>query len=225
MSPGGAGAGYGGSCFPKDLRALAQTARACGRPATIVEAVETVNERQKRRLFELICRHYGGPRRLRDRTFALWGLAFKPDTDDLRDATSLVLVEQLIDAGARVQAFDPQALRAAARLWRRHSGFVACDTADHALDGADALVLVTEWRDFLAPDFSRLRARLQDAAVFDGRNVYDMDAAAAAGLRYYGIGRGCGARGDELHAVMSRLPDHAARPRERTTALVSGARV
>jgi UDPglucose 6-dehydrogenase len=184
------GAGYGGSCFPKDVQAITRSAREHGYQARLLEAVEAVNERQKGRLFELATRHYGGVDALRGRSFAVWGLAFKPDTDDMRAASSRRLLEQLWQAGANVRAFDPEAMPETRRLYGERADLVLCDTPGDAVAGADALVLVTEWKLFLNPDFDALRAALADRAVFDGRNVYDPAAVEDAGLAYWGIGRG-----------------------------------
>ncbi len=182
------GAGYGGSCFPKDVQALAQTAQQNGYEAKLLNAVETVNEQQKGHLFELIDRHYRGA--LEGRTFAVWGLAFKPDTDDMRAASSQRLLRQLWSAGARVRAYDPEAGKEARRIFGERDDLVLCDSANAALAGADALVVVTEWKQFRSPDFTRLKAAVTDAVVFDGRNLYAPDEVEAAGLAYYGIGRG-----------------------------------
>lgn len=183
------GAGYGGSCFPKDVKALARTARQVGHPARLLEAVEAVNEAQKAHLFELVCRHYGR-RDLHGKTFAVWGLAFKPDTDDMREASSRRLLTLLWEAGAQVRAYDPEATGEARRIFGERADLVLCGTACEALRGADALVVVTEWKQFRSPDFTMLKAELADAAVFDGRNLYSPDEVEAAGLAYYGIGRG-----------------------------------
>ncbi len=182
------GAGYGGSCFPKDVQALARTAQQVGYRAELLQAVEGVNERQKHHLFELIRRHYDGD--IAGRTFAVWGLAFKPNTDDMREASSRVLLQQLWNAGARVRAFDPEASRETQRIFGERDDLVLCDSANAALVDADALVVVTEWKQFRSPDFARLRATLADAALFDGRNIYHPDEVEAAGIAYYGIGRG-----------------------------------
>ncbi len=184
------GAGYGGSCFPKDVQALARTAQQAGYRAELLEAVEAVNDRQKSHLFDLVLRHYGGVDALRGRTFAVWGLAFKPNTDDMREASSRRLLQQLWDAGARVRAFDPEAMREAGRLFGERDDLVLCDTAHGALADADALLVVTEWKQFRSPDLARLRASLRDAVIFDGRNIYHPDEVEAAGIAYYGIGRG-----------------------------------
>jgi UDPglucose 6-dehydrogenase len=187
-----AGSGYGGSCFPKDVQALARTAQQNGHPAKLLEAVEAVNDAQKGHLFELVQRHYdaGEDEGVRDRTFAVWGLSFKPDTDDMREASSRRLLAQLWEAGARVRAYDPEARREAGRIFGERDDLVLCESAVQALEGADALVVVTEWKQFRSPDFAMLKAALGDGVVFDGRNLYDPAEVEAAGLAYYGIGRG-----------------------------------
>ncbi len=182
------GAGYGGSCFPKDVQALERTASHYGYEAKILAAVEAVNERQKDKLFELISRHFGGD--LRGRTFAVWGLAFKPNTDDMRAASSRSLLASLWQAGARVQAFDPEAMPEAERIFGHRDDLVLAATANAALQNADALVVVTEWKNFRSPDFQLLKSELAASVIFDGRNVYDPDSIEQAGLAYYGIGRG-----------------------------------
>jgi len=184
------GAGYGGSCFPKDVRALASTAKQCGYNAQLLNSVESVNDRQKGHLFELIVRHYGGTAALRGKTFAVWGLAFKPNTDDMREASSRTLLAQLWEAGAKVRAFDPEAAEEARRIFGDRRDLVLCDSAQLALEGADALAVVTEWKQFRSPSFTRLRDALADRAVFDGRNLYHPEDVEACGLAYYGIGRG-----------------------------------
>ncbi len=182
------GAGYGGSCFPKDVQALERSAQAHGYPARLLAAVEAVNADQKGRLFALISRHFGGA--LRGRTIAVWGLAFKPNTDDLREAPSRRLLEQLWAAGARVRAFDPEAMDAARQLYGARADLELCADPHAALAGADALALVTEWKIFRSPDFARVRVQLREPVVFDGRNVWEPAVVEAAGLAYYGIGRG-----------------------------------
>jgi UDPglucose 6-dehydrogenase len=186
------GAGYGGSCFPKDVQALAMTARQHGMQPRLLDAVEAVNEAQKAHLFELVQRHYdaGEDEGVRGKTFAVWGLAFKPDTDDMREASSRRLLAQLWEAGAAVRAYDPEAREEARRIFGERDGLVLCDSAAQALEGADALVVVTEWKQFRSPDFAALKAALGDGVVFDGRNLYQPDEVEAAGLAYYGIGRG-----------------------------------
>jgi UDPglucose 6-dehydrogenase len=192
------GAGYGGSCFPKDVQALARTAHSHGYQARLLDAVEGVNESQKGHLFELIQRHYdrGEDEGVRGKTFAVWGLSFKPNTDDMRAASSRRLLAQLWEAGARVQAYDPEATGEAKRIFGEREDLVLCDSALAALDGADALAVVTEWKQFRSPDFERMAATLSDRVVFDGRNLYTPSEVEEAGLAYYGIGRG-----RSLHAV------------------------
>ncbi|MFA7521474.1 MAG: UDP-glucose/GDP-mannose dehydrogenase family protein [Halothiobacillaceae bacterium] len=184
------GCGYGGSCFPKDVQALTRTARAVGHEPLLLDAVEAVNYRQKQRLFELIEAHYGGREQLAGKTFALWGLAFKPNTDDMREAASRVLMEALWSAGARVQAFDPEAMEETQRIYGQRDDLALVGTRDAALKGADALIVCTEWKAFRAPDFELMRASLSEPLIFDGRNLYDPERLAAEGWRYYGIGRG-----------------------------------
>ncbi|MGV8931228.1 MAG: UDP-glucose dehydrogenase family protein [Luteimonas sp.] len=184
------GAGYGGSCFPKDVQALAHTAQLHGHAPTLLDAVEAVNEHQKGHLYALMLRHYGGSEALRGKTIALWGLAFKPNTDDMRAASSRRLLQQLWDAGATVRAFDPEAMDETRRIYGARADLILCNSADDALAGADALVVITEWKQFRSPDFARLRVGLRDAVVFDGRNLYEPGDVEAAGLAYYGIGRG-----------------------------------
>ncbi len=186
------GAGYGGSCFPKDVQALARTAQQHGYAARLLDSVEAVNDAQKGHLFELMQRHYdaGEDEGLRGKTIAVWGLAFKPNTDDMREASSRRLLAQLWDAGAKVRAYDPEAQREAGRIFGERDDLVLCESAGDALQGADALAVVTEWKQFRSPDFARLKAALKDAAIFDGRNLYDPAEVEAAGLAYYGIGRG-----------------------------------
>ena len=182
------GAGYGGSCFPKDVQALARTAHAVGYDARLLDAVEAVNNSQKSRLFALLSRHFGGD--LKGRTIALWGLAFKPNTDDMREASSRRLMEQLWEAGARVRAFDPEAADETRRLYGERDDLCLVDRPYEAIDGADALMIVTEWKAFRAPDFARVKSLLTIPVIFDGRNLYDPAAVEEAGIAYYGIGRG-----------------------------------
>jgi UDPglucose 6-dehydrogenase len=184
------GAGYGGSCFPKDVQALARTAQQHGVVPRLLEAVEAVNAAQKRHLFELMVRHYGSVSALRGKTVAVWGLAFKPNTDDMREASSRTLLAQLWEAGARVRAFDPEAMDEARRIFGARDDLTLCASAEEAVQGADALAVVTEWKLFRSPDFVRLKAQLADAVMFDGRNLYAPEDVEAAGIAYYGIGRG-----------------------------------
>jgi UDPglucose 6-dehydrogenase len=182
------GAGYGGSCFPKDVQALERTARSVGYEARLLGAVEAVNHDQKTKLFDFILRYFNGD--VRGRTIALWGLAFKPNTDDMRDASSRRLMESLWVAGAKVRAFDPEARNETRRVYGERDDLVLCDNAYQALDGADVLAIVTEWKAFRSPDFVRIRAALKEPVIFDGRNLYQPEAVEEAGLAYYGIGRG-----------------------------------
>ena len=182
------GAGFGGSCFPKDVRALTASAAAQGYRLELIAAVEQVNKRQKRLLFEKIRHFFGGE--LRGRTIALWGLSFKPNTDDMREASSRVLMEALWDAGATVRAYDPVAIDEARRLYPDRSDLELCERAELALEGADALAIVTEWREFNSPDFDLIKATLRNPVIFDGRNLYDPGHLASRGIRYFGIGRG-----------------------------------
>ncbi|MFF7709176.1 nucleotide sugar dehydrogenase [Pseudomonas sp. NPDC007930] len=182
------GAGFGGSCFPKDLQALRGSAEQIGFDAQLLTAVEAVNRRQQRRLFEKISRHYQG--QLQGKVFAVWGLAFKPNTDDVREASSRVLIEALWHAGARVQAHDPQAMEEIQRIYGTRPDLTLVPCKDEVLEGADALVVVTEWQDYRVPDLAQLYGRLRDRVVFDGRNLFEPAQVRAAGLGYYGIGRG-----------------------------------
>ena len=181
------GAGYGGSCFPKDVKALAYSSRAHGHEPRLLDAVEAVNAQQKRKLFALVQRHFEG--RLAGRTIALWGLAFKPNTDDMREAPALAIVAELAKRGARVVAYDPVAMTEAKRVFGDAPHVAYAKSPMAAIDGADALVVVTEWREFRSPDFAAIRRRLKEPLLFDGRNLYDPPAVRAAGLEYFAIGR------------------------------------
>jgi len=182
------GAGYGGSCFPKDVRALARSAGAAGYEAQLLNSVEDVNLRQKLRLFEKMAAHYGGE--LSGKTVALWGLSFKPKADDMRDAPSRVLMEALWEAGANVRAYDPEAMKETTRIYGKRDDLVLCESAQEALDGSDALAIVTEWQEFRSPDFDVIKEKIADDVIFDGRNLYEPDAVEQLGLQYYAIGRG-----------------------------------
>ncbi|GAB4359720.1 MAG: UDP-glucose/GDP-mannose dehydrogenase family protein [Gammaproteobacteria bacterium] len=182
------GCGYGGSCFPKDVKALIRTAHQAGYEPRLLCSVDEVNERQKNVLFEKITREFGDD--LTGRTFALWGLAFKPNTDDMREASSRNLMEALWRAGASVRAHDPVAMKEARRIYGERDDLVLCTTPEEALKGADALVIVTEWLAFRSPDFDLIRSQLKSPVLFDGRNLYDPQRMAAHGFRYYAIGRG-----------------------------------
>ncbi len=182
------GCGYGGSCFPKDVTALQRTASEVSYDAMLLRTVEDINARQKQRLFEKIQAHFSAG--LKGRTIALWGLAFKPNTDDMREAPSRVLMEALWDAGAKVRAYDPGALDEARRIYGDRDDLYLAEDPEAALDGADALAVVTEWRIFQSPDFDQIKRRLSAPVIFDGRNLYDPEFLAQRGFRYYGIGRG-----------------------------------
>jgi UDPglucose 6-dehydrogenase len=186
------GCGYGGSCFPKDVRALARSAAEIGYRAELIESVEAVNNRQKNLLFDKVAGHFGSD--LSGRTLAIWGLAFKPNTDDMREAPSRSLMEAIWAAGGRIRAYDPQARGEAHHLYGERSDFELCDSADMALEGADALAVVTEWQEFRSPDFDHIKASLSQPVIFDGRNVYDPETVAEFGITYYGIGRGAALR-------------------------------
>lgn len=181
------GCGYGGSCFPKDVKALERTARDVGYSAELLKAVESVNNRQKNRLFEKINGYFN--ENLQGKTIALWGLAFKPNTDDMRDAASRVLMEALWAKGVSIRAFDPVAMDEARRIYGERADLVLCEDAELALQGADALAIVTEWNVFRSPDFAHIKASLSNPAIFDGRNLYDPARMAAEGFEYFSIGR------------------------------------
>jgi UDPglucose 6-dehydrogenase len=181
------GCGYGGSCFPKDVRALEQTARSVGYEPQLLHAVESVNFRQKEILFNKIRDHFDGD--LEGRIIGLWGLAFKPNTDDMREASSRRLMEALWEAGAKVRAFDPVAMEETRRIYGDRDDLALADDAMSALEGADALAIVTEWTEFRSPDFQSIRARLRNPVIFDGRNLFDPRLVTAAGLTYVSIGR------------------------------------
>jgi UDPglucose 6-dehydrogenase len=183
------GCGYGGSCFPKDVRALERMAFAQGYQAQMMGAIEAINTRQKQRLFDKLAAELGGAQRLRGQTVALWGLAFKPNTDDMREAPSRTLMEALWQAGARVQAFDPVAMREARKIYGDRPDLVLADNKYAALDGAAALVICTEWQQFRAPDFDEMATRLQAKILIDGRNLYTPDKLQAEGWIYRSIGR------------------------------------
>jgi len=187
------GVGYGGSCFPKDIRALARTAADHDHQARILQAVETVNQKQKQRLFEKISLYFGND--LAGRTIALWGLAFKPETDDMREAPALVLMEALWEAGANVRAFDPKAMPETRHICGERDDLALVSEPYEALEGADALVVITEWKAFWSPDFERIKTLLSEPVIFDGRNIYDPQDLAALGFRHESIGRRSRSRG------------------------------
>ncbi len=186
------GTGYGGSCFPKDVQALARSAKDVGYDAQLLNAVEDVNYRQKHRLVEKLNDHFDGD--LQGKTIALWGLSFKPRTDDMREAPSRVVMEALWDAGASVRAYDPEAMDEARRIYPDQPGLNLCESAYEAVQGADALVIITEWQEFRSPDLDELKEALSHQAIFDGRNLYDPDLMRELGFAYYAIGRGHGTR-------------------------------
>ncbi|SOB75090.1 UDPglucose 6-dehydrogenase [Marinobacter sp. LV10R510-11A] len=182
------GCGYGGSCFPKDVQALARTASDCGYDARLLNAVEAVNYAQKHVLFDKISHYFGGE--LKGKVVAIWGLAFKPNTDDMREASARTLMENLWKAGAKVQAFDPEAMEETQRIYGDHEGLSLCGTKEQALRGADVLTICTEWKEFRSPDFATIASALREPVVFDGRNLYEPEMLERHGLIYYAIGRG-----------------------------------
>jgi UDPglucose 6-dehydrogenase len=181
------GCGYGGSCFPKDVKALERTASENGYHAELLKAVENVNYRQKQRLFEKIIAHYQN--NLQGKVFALWGLAFKPNTDDMREAPSRAVLDALFEAGATVKAYDPEAMHEARRIYGNKTGLIYCDKQGDTLQDVDALIIVTEWKQFRSPDFDQLGEQLRDKVIFDGRNMYEPKLVKRSGLEYYAIGR------------------------------------
>lgn len=182
------GCGYGGSCFPKDVQALQHTAEKSGVEAHIIRAVQTVNENQKLLFANKILTHFA--HQLADKTFALWGLSFKPNTDDMREAPSRVVMQKLWEAGAKIQAYDPEAADEAARIFGERDDLVLYQSATDALANADALIVATEWNEFRSPDFDFIHETLKQPVIFDGRNLYDPDFLRQKGFVYYGIGRG-----------------------------------
>jgi UDPglucose 6-dehydrogenase len=182
------GTGYGGSCFPKDVQALIRSAQEVGHPAGILNAVESVNKRQKELLVHKMKRHFGD--QLEGRTIALWGLAFKPNTDDMREAPARAIIDLLLAAGARVRAYDPVAQAEARRIYAEQGAFFIAKNAYEAAEGADGLCIVTEWQEFRSPDFDRLKQILKSPLIFDGRNLYDPGMVKRFGFTYYAIGRG-----------------------------------
>lgn len=191
------GCGYGGSCFPKDVQALVRTADGIGYESQILKAVESVNYAQKNKLFEYISKHYGinesdltqNSQALAGKTFALWGLSFKPNTDDMREAPSRVLMEQLWAAGAKVQAYDPEAMEETQRIYGSRPDLSLMGTKESALNNADALIICTEWQNFKAPDFSLIKEQLNEAVIFDGRNLFEPIRMQKKGFVYWSIGR------------------------------------
>ena len=181
------GCGYGGSCFPKDVQALANSAKELEYHAELIHAVENVNDRQKQVLVDKIKQHFGND--LSGRTIALWGLAFKPNTDDMRAAPSRVLMEAVWAAGGDIRAYDPEAMQEAQRIYGDRAELVLCDSAREAIEGADALAVVTEWQEFRSPDFNDVLEELSEPVIFDGRNIYDPEIMTRLGITHYAIGR------------------------------------
>ena len=182
------GIGYGGSCFPKDVKALIRSAREVGVEPALLESVEDVNARQKDVLVRKLKSHFKGS--LKGRTFALWGLAFKPNTDDMREAPARVIIDQLLAEGAKVRAYDPVAAEEAGRIYAGTQGLTLGNNAYEVADKADALLIATEWKEFRSPDFDRLKTLLTAPVIFDGRNLYDPSLVERFGFTYYAIGRG-----------------------------------
>jgi UDPglucose 6-dehydrogenase len=181
------GLGYGGSCFPKDVKALIHAATSVDIDARLLKAVESRNQEQKASLYSKVFNHFDG--HLRDKTFALWGLSFKPNTDDMREAPSRVLMEALWQAGASVQAFDPKAMEEAQRIYGARDDLTLAGTKEAALKNADALIIVTEWQAFRAPDFDRIAQQLKHPLIFDGRNLFDPQRLSKRGFTYVSVGR------------------------------------
>jgi UDPglucose 6-dehydrogenase len=181
-----AGTGYGGSCFPKDVKALAASFREVGLEPKLLDSVEAVNKRQKSVLFEKAQKVYGN---LAGKRFALWGLAFKPNTDDMREAPSITLIEALLKAGATVKAYDPVATKEAQKVFSARPELQFVNSRDKAVEDSDALFIVTEWKEFRAPHFETLAAQLKDKLIFDGRNLYSPKVVESFGLSYHSIGR------------------------------------
>ncbi|HCA03874.1 MAG TPA: UDP-glucose 6-dehydrogenase [Halomonas campaniensis] len=181
------GVGYGGSCFPKDLQALIHTANSIDFDAKLLKAVELRNKEQKTTLFQKINQHFNA--QLKGKTFAIWGLSFKPNTDDMRDAPSRVLMEALWAAGAKVQAYDPEAMEEAQRIYGNREHLTLCGTKEAALKNSDALIIITDWQNFRAPDFELIKAQLSEPTIFDGRNLYEPHRMADKGFNYYSVGR------------------------------------
>jgi UDPglucose 6-dehydrogenase len=179
------GVGYGGSCFPKDVQAIIRTAHDAGMEFPLLNAVEIVNERQKRLLVEKVVKRYGD--KLSGHCFGVWGLAFKPRTDDMREAPSIVIIEELLRRGARIEAHDPEALGEARKVFGDRINYHRVNY--DALQGTDALLIVTDWSEFRRPDFSRMKTLMKSPTIFDGRNLYEHDVMRAQGFAYYPIGR------------------------------------
>jgi UDPglucose 6-dehydrogenase len=185
-----AGCGWGGSCFPKDVRALAHIAEEAGAELSMLKATQAINDRQRGLLGRRVVARFGQD--LSGLQFAVWGLAFKPGTDDMREAPSVDLIDDLLKRGARVKAFDPVAMIRAAEIWGAQPGFELCKEPLAAAQGSDALIVVTEWREFRSPDFAELTKLLRQAVILDGRNLYEPRLMAELGFEYTGIGRSAG---------------------------------
>jgi UDPglucose 6-dehydrogenase len=181
------GIGYGGSCFPKDVKALIKIAEEVGMEARVLQAVEAVNDDQKKWLAEKVIDHFGND--LKEKTFAIWGLSFKPKTDDMREAPSRTIIKMLIDAGAKIQAYDPVAMEEATRVFESNPNISYAEGNYEALKDADALLLLTEWNQFRYPDFQAIKDRLKQPVIFDGRNQYNPTEMKELGFTYYAIGR------------------------------------
>ncbi len=181
------GVGYGGSCFPKDIKALIHMAGKVGYDSQILKAVEEVNKAQKRVLVDKLTKHFGTD--LSGKTFCVWGLAFKPQTDDMREAPSIVIIEALLKLGARIKAYDPVAMQEAAKIFGTNPSVCLCEDEYSALEGSDGLLLITEWHQFRYPDFNRMAELMRNKVIFDGRNLYSPSTVKDLGFSYYGIGR------------------------------------
>ncbi|BAC24514.1 ugd [Wigglesworthia glossinidia endosymbiont of Glossina brevipalpis] len=182
------GCGYGGSCFPKDIRGLIYASKMLGYQPKLLEAVEEINNKQKNKIFELIKYHFG--KNLNKKTFALWGLSFKPNTNDVREASSIILIESLWKYGAKIQAFDPKAMEEIHKIYGNRKDFVLMKSKESVLNHADALIICTEWKNFYFPNFKKIKSKLKQPVIFDGRNLYDPKYLKNKGFIYYGIGRG-----------------------------------
>ena len=181
------GAGYGGSCFPKDVRALERTARSYGYTAQLLASVEAVNDSQKQVIVNKVLKHYDDD--IKGKTFALWGLSFKPNTDDMREASSRVVMEKLWEKGAKIKAFDPQSIHETTRIYGQRDDLELVDSPESAIEGVDALIVMTEWNVFRSPDFSELKQKMKAPVIFDGRNLYNPELLHEYGFVYHSIGR------------------------------------
>jgi UDPglucose 6-dehydrogenase len=199
-----AGAGYGGSCFPKDVKALISAATDAGIELKVLTAVEAANDRQKTLLVDKVVSHFGED--LTGIQLAIWGLAFKPNTDDMREAPSKVIIEALTKRGARIKAYDPVAMDEARRAMKNISGIEFTGTQADALLGCDALIIVTEWKEFKSPDFDAIKSSLKQPVIFDGRNLYEPDFMNAIGIQYFGVGRGLGQTTRRVADKTSKTP-------------------